>query len=365
MCFEELKTSRLDETTYTIDEVTDMLDGLLSVVRGEVEDLLENIAEFEEENFRGTKRDTDLNSVLKNVKLVPLNETGGTSLLHGYQNKKYNPIVNMQEEHRQSLKRNYVQLVKETPTDLVVDHLYQNGILTDEMREEILQNSNSYSKTRQLITTLQRRGPRAFECFCTALTDEGKSSLVHLLKESKIKSEVSKDRAMLPIGGDIFVVVNEWRDKVLIHIHKYEKNSADVYVPTKKGIALDLNQWQLLEMYVNEIEEAISQMIDDVTGVPEMTFHLGRGVYVSVNKTYPTVDVRQRWKIPETNQIVSTKKGISLTYDKWEALKGTFPDVRETVPEIETTTPCILSEDHQNQEGMLMCSNCNPFAEPL
>ncbi|CAC5395623.1 LZTFL1 [Mytilus coruscus] len=120
MCFEELKTSRLDETTYTIDEVTDMLDGLLAVVRGEVEselintshtnilcmrqmfqqaekwhlklaadiselenkDLLENIAEFEEENFRGTKRDTDLNSVLKNVKLVPLNETGGTSLLH-------------------------------------------------------------------------------------------------------------------------------------------------------------------------------------------------------------------------------------------------------------------------------------------
>ena len=33
-------------------------------------------------NFRGTKRDTDLNSVLKNVKLVPLNETGGTTLLH-------------------------------------------------------------------------------------------------------------------------------------------------------------------------------------------------------------------------------------------------------------------------------------------
>lgn len=120
MCFEELKNSRLDETTYTIDEVTDMLDGLLAVVRGEVEselintshtnilcmrqmfqqaekwhlklaadiselenkELLESIAEFEEMNFRGTKRDTDLNSVLKNVKLVPLNETGGTALLH-------------------------------------------------------------------------------------------------------------------------------------------------------------------------------------------------------------------------------------------------------------------------------------------
>ncbi|CAG2246471.1 unnamed protein product [Mytilus edulis] len=214
-----------------------------------------------------------------------------------------------------------------------------NGILTDELREEILQNSNIYSKTRQLISTLQRRGPMAFECFCTALVDEGKSSLVQLLKESTIESEVSKDRVMIPIGGDIFVVVNEWDDKVLIHIRKYEKNSADTYVPTKKGIALRLNQWQLLEMYVNEIDAAIGQMIDDVTGVPEMTFHLGKGVYVSVNKTYPTVDVRQRWKIPDSNKIVSTKKGISLTYDKWEALKGTFPDVRESVPELETTTP--------------------------
>ena len=170
---------------------------------------------------------------------------------------------------------------------------------------------------------------------------------------------------MLPIGGNIFVVVNEWREKVLFHIRNYEKNSADTYVPTKKGIALDLNQLQPLEIYVNEIKEAISQMIDDVTGVPEMTFHLGRGVFVSVNKTYPTVDVRQRWKIPETNQIVSTKKGISLTYAKWETLKGNFPDVRESVPAIEDTTPCILSEDHQHQGGMLMCSNCNPFAEPL
>lgn len=119
-CFEELKSTRLDESTYTIDEVTDMLDGLLSVVRSEVEDefinaahtnvllmrqmfiqaekwhlklqadiselenreILERIAEFEEKQFAGTKRDTDFNSVLKHVKLGPMNESGGTALLH-------------------------------------------------------------------------------------------------------------------------------------------------------------------------------------------------------------------------------------------------------------------------------------------
>ncbi|CAC5402769.1 unnamed protein product [Mytilus coruscus] len=272
----------------------------------------------------------------------------------------------MQKENRDALQRNYVKLVKETPVDLVVGHLYQTGILTDELREEILQNPNTYSKTRQLISTIQRRGPHAFDGFCTALIDEGKSALVHHLKASMTeKSEVSKDRAMLPIGDDIFVVVSEWCDKVLVHIRKYEKNSAAIYVPTKKGVALTLNQWQLLEMYVNEIEDAIGQMIDDVSEVPEMTFHLGKGVYITVNKIYPTVDVRQRWMTPDTNQIVSTKKGISLTYDKWEALKGTFPAVREAVPEFENTIPCILSDDHQNQERMLNCSTCNPFGEPL
>ncbi|XP_062615439.1 leucine zipper transcription factor-like protein 1 [Saccostrea cucullata] len=120
MCFEELKNSRLDETTYTIDEVTDMLDGLLSVVMGEVEgeldntaytnvlllrqmfqqaekwhlklqadiselenrDLIETIADFEQKEFAGTTRDTDFNSVLKKMKLAPINESGGAALLH-------------------------------------------------------------------------------------------------------------------------------------------------------------------------------------------------------------------------------------------------------------------------------------------
>lgn len=119
-CFDELMTTQLDETTYTIDEVKDMLNNLLINVSGELEaelinsahtnvlllrqmfmqaekwhlklsadiselenrDILDKIAEFEEQQFAGTKRDTDFSSVLKHVKLGPMNETGGTTLLH-------------------------------------------------------------------------------------------------------------------------------------------------------------------------------------------------------------------------------------------------------------------------------------------
>ncbi|CAC5359401.1 CASP2 [Mytilus coruscus] len=184
----------------------------------------------------------------------------------------------MQKEHRYSLQRNYVKLVKETPVDVVVVHLHQTGILTDELREEILQNSNSYSKTRQLISTIQRRGPQAFDGFCTELIDEGKSALVHLLKASMTETtEVSKDRAMLPMGvislsSSVNGVIKSW----FISVNTRRIRQPDMFY--KKRVALNLNRWQLLEMYLNEIEDAIGQMIDDVTGVPEMTFHLGKGV---------------------------------------------------------------------------------------
>ncbi|KAF6022916.1 LZTFL1 [Bugula neritina] len=117
-CFEDLKSSRLFEDTYTVDEVTEMLDGLLTVVRGEVDEellntshtnvlllrqlfqqaekwhlklqadiselenreLLEKIKDFEEAEFMGTSRDTDL-SALASSKLEPLNESGTTALL--------------------------------------------------------------------------------------------------------------------------------------------------------------------------------------------------------------------------------------------------------------------------------------------
>ncbi|XP_071103006.1 leucine zipper transcription factor-like protein 1 [Haliotis cracherodii] len=115
-CFDELRDSRLTEGTFTIDEVTEMLEGLQTVVRSEAEsellntahtnvlmmrqmfiqaekwhlklqadiselenrDLLEQIKEFEEREFAGTKRDTEFTP----SKLAPLNETGGTALLH-------------------------------------------------------------------------------------------------------------------------------------------------------------------------------------------------------------------------------------------------------------------------------------------
>ncbi|XP_038249036.1 leucine zipper transcription factor-like protein 1 isoform X1 [Dermochelys coriacea] len=126
-CFQDLKDSRLVEETFTVDEVTEMLDGLQTVVHSEVEselintaytnvlllrqlfsqaekwylklqtdiselenrELLEQVAEFEKAEFTSSNKKPS--SELIKPKLAPLNE-GGSELL----NKE---ITRLQEEN--------------------------------------------------------------------------------------------------------------------------------------------------------------------------------------------------------------------------------------------------------------------------
>ncbi|XP_032870724.1 leucine zipper transcription factor-like protein 1 isoform X2 [Amblyraja radiata] len=127
-CFQDLKDSRLTEDTFTVDEVTDILDGLKVVVHSEVEselinttytnvlflrqlfcqaekwylklqtdisdlenrELLEQVAEFEKAEFTtaGKKASTEISK----LKLAPLNEGGVSELLS-------KEITRLQEEN--------------------------------------------------------------------------------------------------------------------------------------------------------------------------------------------------------------------------------------------------------------------------
>ncbi|GAB1608314.1 leucine zipper transcription factor-like protein 1 [Argonauta hians] len=113
-CFNDVKCSRLGEDTYTNYEVEELLDGLLQVIRGDMEselinmahtnillirqmfqqsenwhlklradvselenvELLEKIKLFEEQEFSCKKKDSPVR-----VKLMPMNESGGSDLL--------------------------------------------------------------------------------------------------------------------------------------------------------------------------------------------------------------------------------------------------------------------------------------------
>ncbi|XP_035657933.1 leucine zipper transcription factor-like protein 1 isoform X1 [Branchiostoma floridae] len=171
LCFEDLKDSRLTDDTFTLDEVVQMMDGLETVVRSEVEselintahtnvlllwqlfsqaekwhlklqadisdlenrELLEQIMELEEREFAGKAANTKPSFDSKASKLQPLNEGGGAALLHM-------EIERLKEENEKLRER--MKSVEERAT----------GVLKDKSRLE-----NELSETQDALGQAKTR----------------------------------------------------------------------------------------------------------------------------------------------------------------------------------------------------------------
>ncbi|CAI9724244.1 Hypothetical predicted protein [Octopus vulgaris] len=168
-CFNDVKCSRLTEDTYTNYEVEELLDGLLQVIRGDMEselinmahtnilllrqmfqqsenwhlklkadiselenvELLEKIKLFEEQEFSSKKKDSPVR-----VKLMPMNESGGSDLLQMR-------ITELEEENAR-LKQKLSRLEGQKPDD--------DGIIQDlekqmtDLKSELQMNKDTQPK---------------------------------------------------------------------------------------------------------------------------------------------------------------------------------------------------------------------------
>ncbi|XP_070571146.1 uncharacterized protein [Ptychodera flava] len=53
------------------------------------------------------------------------------------------------------------------------------------------------------------------------------------------------------------VSISQWKGRVKVHIRQYERN-----LPTRKGLALDINEWEILKSHISNIDDAIGDVID-------------------------------------------------------------------------------------------------------
>lgn len=152
------------------------------------------------------------------------------------------------------------------------------------------------------------------------------------------------------LGSDLYVVAKKFNGKTQIHIREYAHGNNGLY-PTRKGIALGLDQWkQIDELYYSEIIECIDKKED-------YKQHLEANVYVTIQKGFQCVNIRKWFLPPDEATIVPTRKGIALTFQQWNNLKGAIDLVgqilKDQLAEIEFC-------DHQNQMGFFTCMKCNP-----
>ncbi|NXW43397.1 LZTL1 protein, partial [Nyctiprogne leucopyga] len=178
-CFQDLKDSRLVEETFTVDEVTDMLDGLRTVVHSEVEselinttytnvlllrqlfsqaekwylklqtdvselenrELLEQVAEFEKSEFTPSNKKPSADLI--KPKLAPLNE-GGSELL--------NKTVACLQEENEKLKARLKTV--ETQATAALD---EKSKLEKSLKDLQMIQGDQKTNTNQDITELENK----------------------------------------------------------------------------------------------------------------------------------------------------------------------------------------------------------------
>ncbi|XP_061174788.1 uncharacterized protein LOC133183923 [Saccostrea echinata] len=299
----------------------------------------------------------------------------------------------MEQKHQDIIKANYTTLVKKMMTSSVAGHLFASNIITDEMRQQIEAEKTSYDRNRKLISIILRRGPKGFTGLRMALmkanqTDLSKllsvgdnnmseyekklamarSLVVNMSEKRIIKSEPKSNpseqqnsqeercRISLDDFNDLFLTAVPFKGDINIHIRHFTESNGR-YFATKKGVTFPLCRWLKFESLLPDIANYLQNNEADV----EMKWHIGGGVFVSVNPGYTSVDIRHFWKPDDALEPVPTRKGVSLNKYKLTKLLQAVEEVREYVPELNDTELCVFSESHQNQLGMLSCPECTPF----
>ena len=79
----------------------------------------------------------------------------------------------LNEEHTQTIRKNYLFLVNNLHAKELLDHLYSRHVLTQQEKEEISSASGNFKQNERLLSVLSIKSSKEFEIFLSALCDCG------------------------------------------------------------------------------------------------------------------------------------------------------------------------------------------------
>jgi hypothetical protein len=156
------------------------------------------------------------------------------------------------------------------------------------------------------------------------------------------------------LGQQRYFRLSDWNGAPRVDIREWLENGI---APTKRGLSFPLQRFKVLMVSKDCIDQHLQRLIKDEDVSYEL--HLGGNVYVSLQSPLRIIDIRQRF-LDSAGVLRPTRRGVALRVKQWEQLKGLFLRLEQLLPEIVDMIPCFLSPDHQNQQGALMCPECNP-----
>ena len=164
------------------------------------------------------------------------------------------------------------------------------------------------------------------------------------------------------LGNNKYAIVSVYNGEHYFHIRQYEVNrKTGRKYPTKQGISMKPSRFASFYSKLENIQASVKQMLESPSAEMAFKMHIGGGVYVSMDHVFNSVSIRHFFVPEGQTEAKATRYGVSLRPNEWDVLYENMEVIRGTTKKLQEAEMCIFAPDHCNQQGMMMCSECNPF----
>ena len=160
------------------------------------------------------------------------------------------------------------------------------------------------------------------------------------------------------LGDHKVLSVGEWDGDLRVDLRQWWPTLTDEKRPSRRGVSFHLERYAMLRMSKDSITQALTQVRKGAQDIA-LKCHIGGNVYATVDSPYACVNIRQWYKMEVDGELLPGR-GLSLTANQWDKYLEYDPLLDNYAPALASVAPCLFGEDHQNQEGWLMCPECNP-----
>jgi hypothetical protein len=145
-----------------------------------------------------------------------------------------------------------------------------------------------------------------------------------------------------PLGNERYMFLQERDDQTFIHVRQFRKYGEKLY-PTSDGIRLRLSQIVNLLPILDEINDNVKGLRNST--LENFKYGIGDGVYVTGDKKYPAVRIWYFYR-KEDGTDISTRFGIALSFDEWEAFVSFASELKKRV---QTNTMKLVKPEQKDQ----------------
>ena len=205
----------------------------------------------------------------------------------------------MLQEHKDALRRNRVLFIQDMNPDALLQHLRQFNVISQNNLESLQVLPDRRQRNQNLLDLLPKRGPKAFQAFCRALSSTGQQHLRNVIQPEgvhwcvSLRTVITNDGqnltvhkgnrcisipvtgwkkllehvpviqmhldkqsdVKLHVHGDLYVITSHFQDHMYVGLHQF----AGEQIIRGSGFNITMEEWTDILTVMDAVSEEVEQ----------------------------------------------------------------------------------------------------------